>query len=315
VSRAEHLDDIELIGLEVDPDLLESRFELIPRLTRMDGALYGGTAIAASIVAMEIASARDTLWITTQYVSVARVGSRIECSTDILATGRSVSQLRVTGQVDGQIIFTSVGSTAIGREGGLEGQYHAMPLITGPEDSSAMAHGLADEQGRLMGFGASVEFREAQVQGDELSPPSMALWARFVGGRPMTGAGIAFVADMVPPAIARSGGMFGGGTSLDNSLRFGRIPRDLEWVLLDLRGDLAAGGLGHGTVRVWTPTGDLVATGGQSSNMYFTVSPEEFAQLNERRKQAPPGEDLRAALITLRRDAREMEAQGDASKE
>ena len=52
----------------------------------------------------------------------------------------------------------------------------------------------------------------------------------------MTAAGVAFVADMVPGAIARAAGKLGGGFSLDNALRFAAIP-PTEWVLLHLRGD------------------------------------------------------------------------------
>ena len=42
----------------------------------------------------------------------------------------------------------------------------------------------------------------------------------------MTAAGVAFVADMVPGAIARAAGKLGGGFSLDNALRFADDPAD-----------------------------------------------------------------------------------------
>ena len=58
-------------------------------------------------------------------------------------------------------------------------------------------------------------------------PRAMALWARLTGpGRAMTAAGVAFVADMVPGAIARAAGKLGGGFSLDNALRFAAVPAD-----------------------------------------------------------------------------------------
>jgi acyl-CoA thioesterase len=64
--------------------------------------------------------------------------------------------------------------------------------------------------------------------------------------------------------------MAGGGYSLDNSLRFGTLPDDVEWVLLELRGQMATGSHGHGSVSVWTEEGTLVAVGGQSANMRFS---------------------------------------------
>jgi acyl-CoA thioesterase len=93
----------------------------------------------------------------------------------------------------------------------------------------------------------------------------------------LTPAGVAFLADMVPVAITRAAGKMGAGFSLDNSVRFGPEP-DGDWVLLELVGDLAEQGYGHGSFRAWTPGGRLVATGGQTANMRFVVdSDEEFA--------------------------------------
>jgi acyl-CoA thioesterase len=75
------------------------------------------------------------------------------------------------------------------------------------------------------------------------------MWSRMRGDRPITPASIAFVADMVPGAIARAAGLVGGGASLDNSLRFGRIPDDVEWMLLELKAHMAVGSHAHGSVQ------------------------------------------------------------------
>ena len=82
----------------------------------------------------------------------------------------------------------------------------------------------------------------------------------------MTAAGVAFVADMVPGAIARAAGKLGGGFSLDNALRFAAIPAT-EWVLLHLRGDVASNGYGHGSFTAWSRDGALLATGSQTASM------------------------------------------------
>jgi acyl-CoA thioesterase len=94
----------------------------------------------------------------------------------------------------------------------------------------------------------------------------MAMWARMTSGRPLTRAAIAFVADMVPVAVARGAGVAGAGFSHDNALRFGDVP-PTEWVLLELRGDMANRGYGHGSLVAWASDGTLVATGSQTANM------------------------------------------------
>jgi acyl-CoA thioesterase len=136
----------------------------------------------------------------------------------------------------------------------------------------------------LPGFHSVVEFRVAEALSDEESAPPMALWARLTNGARMTRAGISFLADMVPPAIARAAGVGGAGISLDNSLRFGTLPDDVEWVLLELRGHMSTGSHGHGSVRVWTEDGSLLAVGGQSANMRpaFAFDPEAARAMSQR---------------------------------
>ncbi|HZN14308.1 MAG TPA: thioesterase family protein [Acidimicrobiales bacterium] len=258
--------DAELLGIEFD-DHLRSRFELTPPLSRHDGALYGGTAIAVATVAMEAASDRPPLWVTTQFVSQAALGDVIECETEVLASGKRVAQLRVTAYLRGAIVFTALGSTGIPRAGGLSGQFDTMPSVTSPANSRelVLGHGGAERTS----FRRSIDYLEAARGEDHAPDPAqMLLWARVTAPGPITPAAIGFVADMVPAAIARGAGKLGAGISLDNSMRFG--PRsDSEWVLLEMRGHVASEGFGHGSVRVWTPDGVLVAVGGQTANMIF----------------------------------------------
>ena len=80
-----------------------------------------------------------------------------------------------------------------------------------------------------------------------------------------TRATIAFLADMVPSSVARAAGKMGGGTSLDNSLRFGRLV-DTEWILLDMDPWFATGGYLHGAARVWAEDGTLLGVASQTSS-------------------------------------------------
>jgi acyl-CoA thioesterase II len=267
--------DVELLGLDLSAGLDRCRFTLVPGVARHDGTLYGGTAIAVSVAAMEAATQRPALWVTTQYVATANQGDVIECTAEVLAHGRTISQVQVTGRLGTQVLFVSIGSTALPREGGLEGQYESAPHMTSPEDNGPMQFGMG---GGFRGFTVQVEYRQAQPLGDEDGAAPLSMWAHLAGGQPFTPAGISFVADMVPGAIARSAGLIGGGASLDNSLRFGPIEPGEDWVLLELRAHMATGAHAHGSVHVWSRQGRLLAVGGQSANMRNMMSPEEFEQ-------------------------------------
>jgi acyl-CoA thioesterase len=83
----------------------------------------------------------------------------------------------------------------------------------------------------------------------------------------------------VPLGVARSAGKLGAGSSLDNTMRFRGGVADTDWVLLDLQGDFANGGYGHGTVRMWTQDGALVATGSQSASMRYLFEVGEAPNL------------------------------------
>jgi acyl-CoA thioesterase II len=266
--------DLETLGLDFDADGGRCRFELVPKVARHDGTLYGGTAIAVSVAAMEAVSNRPALWATTQYISTAQLGSTVECTAELLANGRNISQVQVTGRHDERVLFMTLGSTATPRPDGLVGQYQKAPQMTSPEESGPLSFGPPPSGFR--GFTLQVEYREAKPLVREASPPPLALWARLTDGRPMTPAGVAFVADMVPGAIARSAGKIGGGVSLDNSLRFAEIPPGIDWVLLDLRAQMASGAHAHGSVAVWSRDGQLLAVGGQSANMTHMIVAEDL---------------------------------------
>ena len=97
------------------------------------------------------------------------------------------------------------------------------------------------------------------------------MWARIHGETATTAAKLGFLADMVPVAVCRAAGVMGAGTSLDNSLRVGRLV-DSEWVLLDHEGHAADGGYGHGLVHLWSPDGVLMATGSQTAKLFSIES-------------------------------------------
>jgi len=278
-----HADDLALIPLEIDSTGSSAQFTLTPDLARHDGVLYGGTGEAASVMLMESATQRDAIWVATQFVAQPRLGERVVMEADTLASGKRIAQMQVIARVDDRIVFTALGATALPRPNGLAGQYDHMPRVSSSDDSAPLHAGPPMSEFRERGFGRNLEFREARREGD--AGNTMALWARLrPPGRGMTPAGVAYIADMVPGAIARAAGKLGGGFSLDNALRFGAVT-PTEWVLLHLRGDLAAHGYGHGSFTAWSSDGALLATGSQTASMTHVFDPGDEADIEAWRRR------------------------------
>jgi len=241
-------------------------FELTPPLSRMDNKLYGGTGIAVTVAAMEAETARDALWATTQFVGTADVGERIDVHVESLAVGRRTTQARITATVDDRVVFAAIGSTGAHREGPVEAQIGTMPVVPGPADAQPWGSRwrTAGAEMPKTGWLLIAEMREAVLDDDRF-----AVWARMHDGH-HTRATVSFLADMVPSSVARAAGHMGGGTSLDNAMRFGRFA-DTEWILLDFDPWFATGGYLHGGARVWAEDGTLLAFASQTATaMVFT---------------------------------------------
>jgi acyl-CoA thioesterase len=265
MSGLPHASDLELFGLLVSEDGGSGRFELGPGLVRHDGALYGGTGLAVSVVAMEAATQRDVLWCSTQFVSQPFLGDLVTWDVERLAVGKKAAQLLVRASANDQTAFVAIGSTGTAVDGGLTGQYVPMPEVGAPESSPERLRSMPVEPD-ANSWWRLIEMRDAPRLGEG---PTVAFWARRRDGGAVTPAVLAFVADMVPLAVARAAGKMGAGSSLDNSMRFHGGVADTEWVLIELLGELANGGFGHGSLRVWTEDGKLIATGSQSASMRY----------------------------------------------
>lgn len=251
--------DLAWLGLERHGEHRWS-FELTPPLSRMDGKLYGGTGIAVCTASMEAETARDALWVTTQFVGSADIGERVELHVEPVAEGKRTTQVRITATVGDRLVLAAVGATGAHREGPVEAQIGTMPAVPGPEEGTPW--GSRWRPGGMeipkIGWLLISDVREA-----DLGDGRFATWARMHDVR-QTRATISFLADMVPSAVARAAGHMGGGTSLDNAMRFGRHA-DTEWILLDFDPWFATGGYLHGGARVWAEDGTLLGYASQTA--------------------------------------------------
>lgn len=284
--------DAEFLGLHPAPGEGRFTFRVTDHLTRIDGHLYGGTAIGVSIATAEEVSARRALWMTTQFVSTAPPEATVHVHAEVLAPGRRTNQVRVTGTDDnGDVMFASLGATGHYRPDGMAGTFDQAPTVTPPADSEAWpspfsgmlrAAGIEVTPESLpekRGFIAAMEVRAPEVLNHpDPGPGRLCLWVRRSDRVPLTAATVAYLADMVPLSVALGCGVLGGGISLDNSIRLGGGDPG-EWVLVDLRPHLAVGDYGHGLAHIWNEGGELVATASQTSSMMrfdlgaFTAGP------------------------------------------
>lgn len=250
--------DLAWLGLERHDEGRWS-FELTSPLTRHDGKLYGGTGIAALVATMEAETARDPLWATVQYAGSADLGETIDVHVEVLAAGRRTSQVRMTATVGDRIVLAGLGSTGAPRSSPIEVQVGTMPDVGSPDD--------AESWGSRFPHAADAPptswLQIAEMRQVDLGEHGNAIWARMRDGS-QTRATVSFLADMVPSSVARAAGHMGGGTSLDNAVRFGR-DAETEWILLDFDPWFATGGYLHGGARVWATDGTLIAVASQTA--------------------------------------------------
>jgi acyl-CoA thioesterase II len=288
--------DVEFLGLEATGEQGRHRFTVTERLARLDGRLYGGTAIAVSIAATEVATDRTPLWVTTQFVSTVGAGATVDVHTEVLAHGGRTSQVRVTAtSAAGDTVFASLGAAARLRPDGLAGEFERQPVVDGPGDSEVwsspmvgVARALGIEPPASLvaqggeGFGLSMEIRQPVVhEHPDPGPGRLCIWVRRRDGVPVTPAIAAFLADMVPMSIVNALKVPAAGTSLDNTMRLGAFV-ETEWILLDLRPHLAIGGYAHGIAHVWSQDGRLLATASQTASM-LQIDPAAMAGFGKRR--------------------------------
>ena len=236
--------------------------DLTAELARFDGRLFGGAGLAASVAAMEALSGRGALWVTAQFVGQADMGERIDCHAEVLAEGRNVTQARVTATVGDRIVFLALGSTARQRDDAFGYQFGAMPAVVGPDDCESWQPHFPVPAESLAPRGpfATAEFRQTETEDG-----TPMLWARIKAG-PQDRATIAYLGDFVPSAVLRVAGRNGGGTSLDNSIRFGVAPPpDTDWILIDTVPYLGDSGYVHGAARLWSAGGVMLAVASQTA--------------------------------------------------
>ena len=247
--------------------------------------LFGGCGLAAAISALEQTSGRECVWATGQYLSYARPGEVMDIDVTIAVEGHQITQARATCHVGNREILTV--NAALGeREIPHTGQWEQMPDVRPPsechdrEARNAVAGTISSRLEQRFAKGRTYEQLDGSV-----SDGQVLVWARIpdvIDG--VDAAALAILGDFVPLGVGQALGVYGGGNSLDNTLRVAKLV-PTEWVLLDIRIHAVSRGFGHGLVHMFAEDGTLMATASQSCIVRY----HETKQDRESRKAEQRG--------------------------
>jgi len=251
-------------GLLPTDDPKHWRLPVVPELCSGLGALFGGCGLGASLVALELATGRPTVWATAQYLSYARPPATLDIVIDEVVRGHQISQARATARVDGEEILTVNAALGV-RTVPLSGEWAIKPDVPRPDECPPRE--LFDRHQNTILSRLDMRLANARNMEDFPAEPGdgrSALWVRLPGLLEMSAGALAIVGDYVPFGIGQALGQRAGGNSLDNTLRIAsRTPTD--WVLADVRVHAVQDGFGHGLVHLWAEDGTLLGTASQST--------------------------------------------------
>jgi acyl-CoA thioesterase len=252
--------------LDLQPTEDPARFRMTARkdLCTPFEFLYGGSGIAASVEAAERATQRPLQWITTQFIGVPTPGDVVDLAVVTAKEGRVTAQTQVFATVDGEPVLASLCAHTT-RPDGDHAQFLTMPDVPAPDECRGMSEPFP---GILQGsFFEHLDRRVAagKLALDAVDDPQtgIALWCRIPGHHIGSPATQAFVADIVPMAVCAALGSMPGGTSIDNTIRI-MDTTPTEWVLLELIAEGFNRSVGHGSVRIWSQEGRLMAVAQQT---------------------------------------------------
>ena len=263
------------LGLESTGSPLHWTLRVEPGHCSGRSSLFGGVGIAAGVAALEAASGRNCIWTTGQFLTFAGPGDLIEIEVDLSVVGNQVTQGQAILRVSERKIL--VVSAALGdRTFPHSGQFSAMPDVTPP--LLARQRIRLDQDESLSGRVEQrpVKFRPWEtLDGTTPGDGNTQVWVRVPEySGTLDAAMLSILGDFMFLGTGQALGIAGGGSSLDNTMRFGRLVQT-EWVLLDIHIQVAERGFAHGSVNMYAEDGTLLAVAGQSCVLRFWENPKD----------------------------------------
>lgn len=258
------MDSRAFLGMEPTHNPYRWVLPVAPGLCTAADFLFGGAGLGAAVTALEGTSGRQCVWAAGQYLSYARPGEVMDIDVTVAVEGHQITQARAVCHVGNREILTV--NAALGdRPFEHHGQFETMPDVPPPGECQQRIR--FDQQGTINTRLEQrlVKFRDLdELDGRTRGDGRTIVWSRIpevIEG--VDTATLAMLGDFVPMGVGQSLGIQGGGNSLDNTLRIGRLV-PTEWVLLDIHVQMAERGFGHGSVNMYAEDGTLLAVASQS---------------------------------------------------
>ena len=250
----------QFLGLQPTADPTRWQLPVTPGICGRRSVLYGSCALAAAVEAAEQATGRPLAWAACHFLRPAELGADVTLSVELAAEGRSFSHGRVVARLDDQRELFAV-TVALGVGAASENRtWASMPTVPPPDQCPPSPLG-ADSSGRLR---SRIDERWAVTAPESPDAPGRsAIWMRLPDGVPAAASALATLGDTVAVGTAAALGRDVQVPSLDNTIRVLR-PVACDWVLAHVEVQGLARGLAHGTVNLWSPTGELLAVTAQT---------------------------------------------------
>ena len=229
--------------------------------------LYGGAALAVSVMAMEASAGRHCLRAMVQFARPPATGSRLRLHTATALLGRHLSQMTLRACSENDEVFLGNGTMAgpgMAQPGTPDIQRAIWPDVPPPADCPVItAHADADEDVHSLFEIRLAAGRFGIFSRDPASEDGHVLvWCRPLRALPLA-AQLALAADFLPSTSSDAVNERAGGRSLDNTLRIVRRV-ETEWMLCDYHIHSVSGGLGHGCSIIYGADGTLIGVGEQT---------------------------------------------------
>ena len=238
-------------------------FEVTERIMTPGKFMFGGCGLGSSLVALEEASGRPTVWATAQYLSYAPLGSTVNVKTNLVIAGGHVTQARATAFVEDREVLTVNAALGTGTLSA-DTPWLNMIEVSPPEESrprimpERFDNSIFDHVETRIALGRRYE----DMDGSPGSPVS-AFWSRVPGHIEPSAATLAIFGDYLAGGVSQPLGKYTMGRSLDNTIRIATL-EPTEWVLCEMHMYALSGGFAQGTAFLWSEKGTLLATASQS---------------------------------------------------
>lgn len=255
------MDVRDFLGLQATHNPHRWVLPVTPGISTRGDFLFGGCGLAACVAALESTTGRPLVWATAQYLSYATIPSYLDIDVIVPVAGKQTTQARAVGHVCDREVLT-VNAALGSREFDVAEQWTTMPEVPPPAECSPLPP-WAGSDDRINGR-FDIRFARGAIDGTPSRDGRSALWVRVPDGLEISAGVLAIVADWMPAGIGQALGRLAGGNSLDNTIRILQ-PVPTAWVLCDIRIDGVQRGFAHGQIHLWSESGVLMATGGQSA--------------------------------------------------